>query len=81
MLDLGRRLERALQLLELLRFGLITVVDDERARIELLLETADSSITYRSRYLTSLQADLTIERIGDLLAIDQQRVLAAARAG
>jgi uncharacterized alpha-E superfamily protein len=66
MLDLGRRLERALRLLELLRSGLIAVVDDERARIELLLETADSTITYRSRYLTSLQADLAI----DLLLID-----------
>lgn len=74
MLDLGRRLERALQLLELLRFGLITVVDDERARIELLLETADSAITYRSRYLTSLQADLTI----DLLLIDDANPRAAA---
>jgi uncharacterized alpha-E superfamily protein len=74
MLDLGRRLERALQLIELLRFGLSTVVDDERARIELLLETADSSITYRSRYLTSLQADLTI----DLLLIDYANPRAVA---
>jgi uncharacterized alpha-E superfamily protein len=32
----------------------------------LLLEAADSSITYRSRYLTSLQPDLVI----DLLLID-----------
>jgi uncharacterized alpha-E superfamily protein len=49
-----------------LRHGLIHVSDDERSRIELLLDGTDSSITYRSRYLTSLQSNLTI----DLLLID-----------
>jgi uncharacterized alpha-E superfamily protein len=67
LLDIGRRLERALQVLELLRHGLATVEPDERARIELLLEAANVTITYRSRYLTSLQADLTV----DLLLIDE----------
>ena len=67
LLDLGRRLERALQVIELLRHGLVSVPDDERARVELLLDAADSTITYRSRYLTSVQADLAI----DLLLIDE----------
>ena len=33
----------------------------------MLLEIADSSITYRSRYLTSMQADLVL----DLLLLDE----------
>lgn len=66
LLDVGRRLERALQVIQLLRHGLTTVVDDERARIELLLEATGTVITYRSRYLTSLQANLVV----DLLLLD-----------
>ena len=66
-LDVGRRLERALQVIELLRHGLFRVAEDERSRIVLLLVAADSAMTYRSRYLTSLQANLTI----DLLLIDE----------
>ncbi len=66
-LDIGRRIERALQVIELLRHGLFRVAEDERARIELLLVAADSTMTYRSRYLTSLQANLTM----DLLLIDE----------
>jgi uncharacterized alpha-E superfamily protein len=66
LLDAGRRLERAMAVAALLRAGLAAQPADERARLELLLEAADSSITYRSRYLTSLQPDLVI----DLLLID-----------
>lgn len=73
-LEMGRRLERGLQLIELLRHGLVEVTADERSRIELLLVAADSSMTYRSRYLTSLQADLTI----DLLLIDDANPRAVA---
>jgi uncharacterized circularly permuted ATP-grasp superfamily protein/uncharacterized alpha-E superfamily protein len=66
LLDIGRRIERALRVIDLLRNGLVEVPEDEPARVELLLDAADSVITYRSRYLVSLQADLTI----DLLVID-----------
>ena len=66
LLDFGRRLERALQVLQLLRHGLTTVAEDERARIELLLDATDSVMTYRSRYLTSLRANLLV----DLLLLD-----------
>jgi uncharacterized circularly permuted ATP-grasp superfamily protein/uncharacterized alpha-E superfamily protein len=74
LLDIGRRLERALQITNLLRCGLVKPPADERARLELLLGAADSSITYRSRYLTSMQADLVI----DLLLVDDANPRAVA---
>ena len=65
-LDIGRRLERALQMTALLRHGLES--DSPGVGVlEAILEMADSSITYRSRYLTSLQTDLVL----DLLLVDE----------
>ncbi len=66
-LDIGRRLERALQMVELLRNSLARDVPADVGVLEAVLEIADSSITYRSRYLTSLQADLVL----DLLLVDE----------
>jgi len=74
LLDIGRRLERALDVAALMQAGLAAPAADERSRIELLLEAADSAITYRSRYMTSLQADLTI----DLLLVDDANPRAIA---
>ena len=54
-LDLGRRLERAAHTTGLLRSTLVDADDREGAVLEALLEIGDSSITYRSRYLTVLQ--------------------------
>lgn len=54
-LDMGRRLERAMHLVELLQHTLVTCHAHESAVLEALLEIGDSSITYRSRYLTTLQ--------------------------
>ena len=54
-LDLGRRLERAAHMTGLLRSTLVYVDDQESAVLEALLEIGDCSITYRSRYLTTLQ--------------------------
>ena len=54
-LDLGRRLERAAHTTSLLRSTLVDVDDREGSVLEALLEIGDSSITYRSRYLTALQ--------------------------
>ena len=54
-LDIGRRLERALQMAELLRNSLTGEAPPDIGVLEAVLEIADSSITYRSRYLTSLQ--------------------------
>ncbi len=66
-LDIGRRLERSLQLSELLRHGLAGVMTDEQAALELLLQIADSAITYRTRYYTNMQRDLVL----DLLLADE----------
>ena len=73
-LDIGRRLERTIGVVSLLKHGLSLADEDERARLSALLEIADSSITYRSRYLTSLQAGLVI----DLLLIDEANPRSAA---
>jgi uncharacterized alpha-E superfamily protein len=66
-LDMGRRLERAASMVELLRHGLGFDPVKESGQLEVLLEIADSSLTYRSRYLTSMQADLVL----DLLLLDE----------
>ena len=65
-LDIGRRLERAAQMVGLLRHGL-HADPPSLGVLEAILEMADSSITYRSRYLTSLQTDLVL----DLLLVDE----------
>ncbi len=66
-LDIGRRLERALQMAELLRNSLAREIPADIGVLEAVLEIADSSITYRSRYLTSIQTDLVL----DLLLADE----------
>ncbi len=66
-LDIGRRIERALQMVDLIRYGLGFDCDTDSGQLEVLLEIADSSITYRSRYLTSMQVDLVL----DLLLLDE----------
>jgi uncharacterized alpha-E superfamily protein len=66
-LDIGRRIERAVQMTELLRNGLTPGAPTDAGVLEAILEIADSSITYRSRYLTSLQTDLVV----DLLLVDE----------
>jgi uncharacterized alpha-E superfamily protein len=66
-LDIGRRVERAAQMVDLIRYGLGFEGDVDGGQLEVLLEIADSSITYRSRYLTSMQPDLVL----DLLLLDE----------
>lgn len=66
-LDMGRRIERATQMVDLIRYGLGFEEEAESGQLEFLLEIADSSITYRSRYLTSMQPDLVL----DLLLVDE----------
>jgi uncharacterized circularly permuted ATP-grasp superfamily protein/uncharacterized alpha-E superfamily protein len=73
-LDMGRRLERAIQMVELLRNGLPKEAFGGVGVLEAILEMADSSITYRSRYLTSVQADLVL----DLLLADEANPRAIA---
>ncbi len=54
-LSLGRRLERALYLTRELREITRPLPADNWAYLERLLEVADSSMTYRTRYYTTLQ--------------------------
>jgi uncharacterized alpha-E superfamily protein len=60
-LEIGRRMERALQSAELLRSSFSSAPTELEPFLQVLLQIADSSITYRTRYPTVLQADLVLE--------------------
>jgi uncharacterized alpha-E superfamily protein len=71
-LDMGRRIERALAAIHLLKATLVppqpqAAATDSQRLEEMLLEIADSSMTYRNRYLGTLEAAPLI----DLLVIDE----------
>jgi uncharacterized alpha-E superfamily protein len=66
-LDMGRRLERAVTLLTLLRATTVRITDRERPLLEAVLEIADSGMTYRRRYLAMLQSAPVV----DLLLTDE----------
>lgn len=66
-LDMGRRMERALHTLGLLRGVLVAVSGTEGPLLEALLEIADSAMTYRRRYMSSLQTAPVL----DLLLADE----------
>ncbi len=55
-LGIGRRIERSIQLLGLFRAIVVPLEPETWPTLDMLLEVADSSITYRARYFTSLQA-------------------------
>ncbi len=69
LLDAGRRIERGLLLVELLRHGLARPLDPDLASLagESVLVIADSLMTYRRRY----QPDLRADRVIDLLVFVQ----------
>jgi uncharacterized circularly permuted ATP-grasp superfamily protein/uncharacterized alpha-E superfamily protein len=54
-LSIGRRLERSLHLVKLFRTIIVPLNLQTWPALEMLLEVADSSMTYRSRYFTILQ--------------------------
>jgi uncharacterized circularly permuted ATP-grasp superfamily protein/uncharacterized alpha-E superfamily protein len=60
-LAIGRRLERAIQMLDLLRVGVATAPYPDDAYLEVLLQVADSSTTYRSRYLAAIETRYVLE--------------------
>ncbi|MGI9524031.1 MAG: circularly permuted type 2 ATP-grasp protein [Hyphomicrobiaceae bacterium] len=68
-LDLGRRLERAQQMAELLKSLLLNAMSeaDETERLAFLLETSDSFMTYRARYRFAPSFPLVL----DLLMVDE----------
>jgi uncharacterized circularly permuted ATP-grasp superfamily protein/uncharacterized alpha-E superfamily protein len=65
--DLGRRIERGLFLVTLFQSTMIVPADDETRLMEAVLEIADSAITYRRRYLGTVQAAPVL----DLLLTDE----------
>ena len=73
-LDMGRRLERAVQIIQLIRRGLGFDVREVEAGLATALEIADCSLTYRSRYRNTMQADLVF----DLLLLDEGNPRSAA---
>lgn len=66
-LQLGRRIERAYQTAELLSAMLVNPIKEEYPVLESILQTTDSMMTYRSRYLLQMQPTAVI----DLLVNDE----------
>jgi len=66
-LDMGRRLERAQGIVHLLRATCVIPAADESRVLEMLLEIADSSMTYRNRYPGQPAA----APVFDLLVVDE----------
>lgn len=66
-LDMGRRLERAMSLVTLLRGSLGERCEREGPLLEAVLEVADSGMTYRRRYFSTLQ----LSPVVDLLLTDE----------
>ncbi len=73
-LDIGMRVERGISVARLVRSTLVEVVPEEPALLDAILEIADSSLTYRRRYLTQLQATAVV----DLLVADETNPRAVA---
>lgn len=66
-LEVGLRLERGVGMARLCRAAAASESPHEAVLLETLLEVADSSLTYRRRYLTQLQAPAVL----DLLLADE----------
>lgn len=73
-LDIGRRIERALSTLALIENTLVPADRELIPILEAVLEIADSSMTYRYRYLTTLQ----LAPVLDLLISDESNPRAVA---
>jgi uncharacterized circularly permuted ATP-grasp superfamily protein/uncharacterized alpha-E superfamily protein len=66
-MDMGRRIERALNQALLLRIGLPEVCSNSRNTLQSLLEASDSLMTYRARYKSTFQ----LAPVLDLLLADE----------
>jgi uncharacterized alpha-E superfamily protein len=73
-LEMGRRIERSLHTLGLIRATLVSPAASEAPMLEALLEIADSLMTYRRRYLSRLQTIPVLDLI--LIDPDNPRSLA-----
>jgi uncharacterized circularly permuted ATP-grasp superfamily protein/uncharacterized alpha-E superfamily protein len=67
-LDVGRRLERAVFMLNLLRKTVTTAHEDDASLLEALLDVADCSMSYRSRYFGPAH----LPGVLDLLLLDEE---------
>jgi uncharacterized circularly permuted ATP-grasp superfamily protein/uncharacterized alpha-E superfamily protein len=65
--DIGRRSERVLSLVHLLRVTVVRPHTDEAGVLDAVLDVADAAITYRRRYLGTVLA----EPVLDLLVLDE----------
>ncbi|MFN7806544.1 MAG: circularly permuted type 2 ATP-grasp protein [Planctomycetaceae bacterium] len=66
-LDMGRRIERALHTLRVIRGLMVDSTVEPLPCLEAILEIADSSMTYRYRYLSTLQ----LAPVLDLILVDE----------
>lgn len=66
-LELGRRLERSLQVVSLVQSIAATPLPEEGRALQTMLEVADSLMTYRARYLAAVNRAATL----DLLLTDE----------
>jgi len=62
-LDMGRKLERSLHTIGLLRATLVHPPAAEAPLLDAVLEVADSAMTYRRRYLGSLRAEAVLDLV------------------
>jgi uncharacterized circularly permuted ATP-grasp superfamily protein/uncharacterized alpha-E superfamily protein len=62
-LGIGRRIERSIQLVRLFRAIIVPLRQETGPALDMLLEVADSSMTYRARYFTVLQAAPALDLI------------------
>src|SRR5262249_16021381 len=60
-LEVGRRMERTMQMSELLHAALVDAPVEIEPYLQVLLQIADSSITYRRNYLSVLRTDWVLE--------------------
>jgi uncharacterized circularly permuted ATP-grasp superfamily protein/uncharacterized alpha-E superfamily protein len=66
-MDMGRRIERAMNQSRLIRTGLERLCSEQRVALEALLEVSDSIMTYRARYRAAFQ----LSPVLDLLIVDE----------
>ncbi len=66
-LDMGRKLERSLHMVALLKGTMVQAVVHDGPVLDAVLEVADSGMTYRRRYMGTLRAEAVL----DLLVYDE----------
>lgn len=66
-MDIGRRVERAINQTNLIRIALPLICSEPRSTLETLLQISDSTMTYRSRYRSAFQ----LAPVLDLLLADE----------